>query len=673
MVYGLWTHRRQFDLVAMIAEVVFNLPLERAFDYLVPEAWPAILTPGMRVLAPFGERRLIGYCIGLRSTSRVARLKTLLRLLDEKPVLTPGSFRLARWLSEYYCCSLGEACACIVPTTLRIGGGASDEAPSRHSSESLPELTPQQQKAFAPLEAAVRASFHQVFLLHGVTGSGKTELYLRAIEQVLRQGRSAICLVPEIALTPQAIDRFRQRFGSEVALWHSRLTSRQRSREWQRLASGHSRIVVGTRSAVFAPVTRLGAIILDEEHDPSYKQDETPRYHARDVAIARARFAKAIVILGSATPSVESSYHARAGHLRLLELTERVKGKPLPQVEIIDMREELLSHHRLAPLSGRLHQALRRIVDLKEQAILLLNRRGFARVCQCPSCGVVVRCAHCAVPLVYHASRKLLVCHYCNLRQEPPETCTSCRRGYLRFRGSGTERIESELTRLFPATSVGRMDADTTKPKDAPRQLYESIKTQAVDLLVGTQLVAKGLDIPTVSLVGVVSADTALNLPDFRAGERTFDLLTQVAGRAGRGDRPGQVLIQTYCPDHYAIQAASRHDYQAFYRAEIRMRKRQTLPPFVHLVELTIQGRKRERVEAAAQSLAKILQATMGRSRITLLGPAPHRIARLRRTFRWRLVLKAKSAARINRLVRRVLDEGRRVQGLPVVVDVDPL
>lgn len=658
----------------MIAQVVFNLPVDRAFDYLVPEAWRTTLQPGMRVEAPFGPRRLIGTVVRLRASSPIRQLKTLARVLDPSPALTPERLRLAEWLAGYYCCSLGQACASLLPAALRLRPVVEDPAaPAEEVAEEMPELTEEQRRAFGRLSAALEARRHRTFLLHGVTGSGKTELYLRAIALAREQGRSAVVLVPEIALTPQAIDRFRERFGSEVMLWHSRLTARQRAVAWQALAGGRRHLVIGTRSAVFAPVPRLGVVILDEEHDPSYKQDQAPRYHAREVAIARARQAAAVVILGSATPSVESYYQARRGRFELLELTRRVEGRKLPDVEVIDMRQEFAHRHRVGPFSQRLAAALRRVVDLREQAILLLNRRGFARVAQCPTCGNVVRCPQCAVPLIYHAGAQQMVCHYCNVRQAVPEMCPACRRGYLRLRGAGTERIESELHRLFPASGIARMDTDTTRPRDSHRRLYDAIKTQQIDLLVGTQMVAKGLDIPQVTLVGVVSADTALNLPDFRAGERTFDLLTQVAGRAGRGARPGQVLIQTYCPTHYAIRAASRHDYEAFYQAEIRMRRRLALPPFVHLIELTVQGFRQDRVQDAAEFLARALKARREGGRITLLGPAPHRVVRLRRSYRWCVVLKGPSVPAMTRLVRQVLRKGWGVRGLPVIVDVDPL
>jgi primosomal protein N' (replication factor Y) len=544
-------------------------------------------------------------------------------------------------------------------------------------------LTTRQQDALAAVRQALdRARFARL-LLHGVTGSGKTEVYLRAIEHALGLGRSAICLVPEIALTPQTIDRFVVRFGDQVAVWHSRVSARQRAQEWARLSSGDWRIVVGARSAVFAPVRRLGLVILDEEHEPTYKQEDVPRYHARETACARARLTGAAVVLGSATPSIESYYAAGRRGGRLLALPERIRGRGLPAVEVVDMRRQRGRPRGGSPLSGRLVQALEEAAGRGEQAMLLLNRRGFARVSQCRACGFTERCPRCSVPLVYHTSParssaanggagRQMVCHYCNFSKPPQETCPECRKDSLRLRGAGTERVESELHRLFPAAAIGRMDLDTTRHRQGHRALYEAVKAGRITLLVGTQMIAKGFDFPRVTLVGVVSADTALNLPDFRAGERTFDLLTQVAGRAGRGERPGRVILQTYCPSHYAIQAATTHDYQAFYAAELAMRRGLRLPPFAHLIELIVLGSSRERAGAAAERLAARLRRASG-GRFALLGPAPHRIPRLRRTHRMALLLSARSVEAATSVLRTVLQEGRKFEGLPVLVDVDPL
>ena len=664
-----------------IAEVAFNIPLERTFHYLIPPTLQGTLQPGMRVAAPFGPRERIGFVLQVLPKSPVKELKTVRRLIDPVPVIADERWELARWVSTYYYCSLGEALAVMVPGGLRLRSIPVSGTEPIASIGSVPDtgtvktppLTTHQQRAFKVIEGAMESAAFQRILLHGITASGKTELYLRAIDRALGRGRSAICLISEIALTPQTIDRFRERFGQRVAVWHSRLTARQRAGEWAKLAAGERRIVVGPRSAVFAPMKRLGLVIIDEEHEQTYKQEDTPRYHAREVACARARLAGATVVLGSATPSVESYYAAVQGQARLVTLPERIRGRQLPNVEVIDMREELASRHRTAPLSGRLQRALQQTVERGEQAMLLLNRRGFARVSQCQSCGMVERCVRCSVPLVYHAGRRELVCHYCNFHRAPEEICPQCHKDYLRFRGTGTERVESELHRLFPVASIARMDRDTTKARDSHRELYEAIKSRQVSLLVGTQMIAKGFDFPQVTLVGVVSADTALNLPDFRAGERTFDLLTQMAGRAGRGDQPGQVLLQTFCPSHYAIQAAKTHDYLRFYRDEITMRRSLSLPPFVHLIELTLLGPSLERVNDAAQQLAAQLRRMIKRRRLTLLGPAPHRIPRLRRTYRVCLVLKGRTIEAVMPVLHAVLQPGRKFRGLPVLVNVDPL
>ena len=686
----------------MIAEVAFNLPLERTFHYLIPAALQGLLQPGMRVVAPFGPRERIGFVTRFVAESPIRQLKEIRRLVDPVPVVTDERWALAAWICAYYCCSLGEALFLMVPSALRLPRRPLREefveAPA-HTGALPPELSTDQRRALETmlrvLDASTEISLREIsqtgqhtfkiprpwagnfkseqVLLHGVTASGKTELYLRAIDRLLAQGRGAIYLVPEIAITPQMIDWFRGRFGSRVTLWHSRLTARERSAAWSRLASGACRVVVGARSAVFAPVQRLGLIVLDEEHESTYKQQESPRYHAREVAIARARLTGAAVVLGSATPSIESYYAATQRGHHLVRLPERVEGRPLPKVEIIDMRQELGRRHRAGPLSARLQRELQRTIEQGEQAMLLLNRRGFARTVQCKACGEVTRCERCSVPLVYHASRQALVCHYCNASEAPADVCDRCRKGYLRFRGSGTERVESELHRLFPASSIARLDRDVSQRRDMARQLYEAFKTHGTGILVGTQMIAKGFDFPQVTLVGIVSADTALNLPDFRAGERTFDLLTQMAGRAGRGQRPGRVVIQTYCPDHYAIQAAKGHDYHQFYEEELRMRRRLNLPPFSRLIELTVTGSSRQRVEEAASRLAVALRRVSRRARMALLGPAPHRIPRLRRRYRSVILMRGRTVEPMVGVVRDVLQPGRKFQGLPVTVDVDPL
>ena len=428
--------------------------------------------------------------------------------------------------------------------------------------------------------------------------------------------------------------------------------------------------MLGARSAITAPLRDLGLIIIDEEHDHAYKQQDAPRVHARDIAILRAHVTHATVVLGSATPSLESYYAATRGQATLVRLPERVAGRVLPRITVIDMRGARRDGPR-GNLSMPLQQALRHAVEHHEQAMLLLNRRGFARVGQCQTCGVVVRCPRCDVPLVYHAASRTLRCHYCQFHMDAPELCSQCKKGSVRFRGAGTERIESDLHRLFPAAAIARMDRDTTTSRDSHRELYEAVTSHTVELLVGTQMIAKGLDFPQVTVVGIVSADTALNLPDFRAGERTFALLTQMAGRA-RGERPGRVVIQTYYPHHSAIVAAATHDARQFYNDELAMRRRLRLPPYSHLVELLIYGNTQARTTQAAEALATALRHAAARARITVLGPAPARLARLRRTYRMSLLLKGPRVEPIVELIRATLQPGRRFHGLPVLIDVDP-
>lgn len=659
----------------MIADVVFNLPLERSFHYAIPSALEPAVQRGVRVVVPFGPRERVGMVTGQVGASRIRELKPLRRVLDPQPLMAQEGWALAEWLAAYYGCSLGEALFAMVPSALRLKPAPSVPMPALPAPDRAPEtltLTPAQQQALTRLSEALQAQRFDWFLLHGVTGSGKTEIYLRLIAQALRQGRGAICLIPEIALTPQTVERFQARFGEAVAVWHSRLTARQRAAAWQRLFSGEARIVVGPRSAVFAPVPRLGLLILDEEHDAAYKQTESPRYHARDVALERARLQHALVVLGSATPSVESYYAATRGRARVLRLPERVAGRPLPQVDVVDLRTQWSARRRFGPFSRPLEIALQQTVERAEQAMLLLNRRGFARTVQCPVCGVAVKCPHCAVPLIYHAAKAQLICHHCGYHAPLPEVCPACAKGYYRLRGAGTERVESELHRVFPQAAIARMDLDAMRGRGAHEQLYEAMKQRHIGLLVGTQMLAKGHDFPEVTLVGVVSADTSLNLPDFRAGERTFALLTQMAGRAGRGARGGRVILQTYCPEHYAIQAAKSHDYGQFYAAELAMRRRVQLPPFVHLVELTVLGPKAQRVEAAAAALKAALQQSKLKQRLVLLGPAPHRIPKLRGRYRMQLLLKGRHVLPMVSLVRGVLSQSRTFAGLPVLVDVDP-
>jgi primosomal protein N' (replication factor Y) len=542
--------------------------------------------------------------------------------------------------------------------------------------DTVPELTPAQSRAWHAIEEALRERDPTPFLLYGVTGSGKTELYLRAAAWCLRHGRSALVLVPEIALSSQVADRFAARFGDRVAVLHSGLSDGERYAAWQGIAQGRYPVVVGPRSALFAPAPDLGLIVLDEEHDPAYKQDSAPRYHARAVAEHLAQTTGAVLILGSATPAVETFWRARQGEIRLLELPERVgpgllardgwresTALELPTVDVVDMRLEL---HRgnTSLISAPLQELLNAILRRGEQAILLLNRRGLATVVLCRSCGTTLQCPLCDIPLVYHQDRERLVCHRCDYRESPRRACPACS-GPLDYFGAGTQRVEAEVRRVFPAARVLRWDQDAVRRAGGPDGLLRQVERGDVDIVVGTQMVAKGFDLSRVTAIGVINADTGLHLPDFRSGERTFSLLTQVAGRAGRRGPGSRVIVQSYTPEHYAIQAASRHDYETFFAEEIDFRRHHRYPPFVRLARFLFRDRKDDVCAQAADEMARKL-ARHARDRgvpMDLLGPAPAFASRVRGEYQWQIVL-------------RTPDLEALLDGLPIapgwVIDIDP-
>ena len=539
-------------------------------------------------------------------------------------------------------------------------------------------LNGEQQAALNAILDAMHSRAYKTFLLRGITGSGKTEVYLQAIETVLSLGRSAIMLVPEISLTPQTVGRFYARFKQNIAILHSGLSDGERYDAWRLARQGKVRIVVGARSAVFAPLPDVGIIVVDEEHDNSYKQNETPRYHARDVAIMRARTAQAVCLLGSATPSVESYYNSETRKSTRLELLNRATSGQLPQVRLIDMRKEHLQTPGQIILSTPLEKAVQERVEANEQVILLLNRRGFAPVVLCPMCGWVAECEDCQVSLTFHSSGSALRCHYCGNSQPKPVVCGQCGFNPLIYLGLGTQKAEDYLMRAFPKARVERMDADTTSGKGGHALILGRFARHEIDILIGTQMLAKGHDYPGVTLVGVINADNGLTLPDFRAAEQAFQLLTQVAGRAGRGDRPGEVYIQTYRPNHYSIQAASRHDYTAFYEREIQHRQDAGYPPYRRMVNFSIEGEDPQLTERESMRLRRLACEQVDRlgfRGVALLGPAPATIRRVKKKYRWNFALMSRSASRINQLARTLriaFLENCPNREIQIKVDLDP-
>jgi primosomal protein N' (replication factor Y) len=534
-------------------------------------------------------------------------------------------------------------------------------------------LNPHQQKAFDEVRAAIESREFRSFLLQGVTGSGKTEVYLNAIDAALAMGRGALLLVPEIALTPAVAGQFFHRFGDRVAILHSAFGDAERAEQWRRIRSGAAGVVVGTRSGVFAPVENLGLIVVDEEHDQSYKQEETPRYNGRDVAIVRAQAAGACVVLGSATPSLESRYNAERQKYKLLVLPERIERRPMPTVEIVDMRAEFLETRKQAVFSRRLIEEIRARLEDGEQTMLLLNRRGFSSFVACRSCGERIQCANCAVTLTFHRRDQRLLCHYCNYAERVPSHCPKCHSEHIYFLGIGSERVEEELHREFPAARVARMDRDTVTGKRAYETILAGFREGNHDILVGTQMIAKGHDIPNVTLVGVISADVGLGMPDFRAAERTFQLLTQVAGRAGRGDLPGEVLIQTINPDHYAVRFASAQNYDQFYEKELHFRRLMRYPPFSALANVLVRSREREDALRLAGELGMLL--TPPPENLKVLGPAEAPVPRLKNEYRYQLLLKAASRKALKEALATLRNYAleRKWPAAALVIDVDPL
>ncbi|WP_174613216.1 primosomal protein N' [Virgibacillus ihumii] len=796
-----------------IAKVIVDVPassINQTFDYLIPEKYAGILEPGMRVIVPFGPRKIMGFVVGETSESAFDSLKEIDEVLDLTPVLTRELLDLGMWLAEetlslyitafqvmlpqvlkarykkelerltdeslslelesffagrdfvpyeeledtnlsYYQVQkaiqdgdiivnylvksrvtkkqitmikpnrashlLEEACQELpgnakkqqqllqyfienphdveqnvlirkLKTTRTVIKALLDKqllAASKQEIYRNPyddstfekteelELTQEQRQAITPIWDSIRHNQHDVFLIHGVTGSGKTEIYLQAIQDVIKQGKEAIVLVPEISLTPQMVKRFKGRFGSNVAVMHSALSSGEKYDEWRRIHRKEVQVVVGARSAIFAPFENIGIIIIDEEHENSYKQEDTPRYHARDVAIRRGEIHKCPVVLGSATPTLESYARAHKGVYKLATLSKRTNEKDMPDVEIVDMRNELHEGNR-SMFSRTLKEKMEQRIAKGEQIVLLLNRRGYSTFVMCRDCGHVKECPHCDIALTYHKNSNRLKCHYCSYEEPMPVFCPSCNSDLIRFFGTGTQRIEESLVQLIPEARVIRMDVDTTRKKGAHEKLLNQFANKEADILLGTQMIAKGLDFANVTLAGVLTADSMLHLPDFRSSEKTFQLLTQVSGRAGRHDLPGEVIIQTYTPEHYSIQLASHYDFVRFYRNEMHTRKTFQYPPYVFLTLITVSHQNHVTVVQTAQRIAQLLQQQVEDGTV-ILGPTPSPIARMKDRYRYQCMIKYKSEPNLRGTIKKIIrqfDEDMRKNDLQIHVDMQP-
>ncbi|MDC2830210.1 primosomal protein N' [Limosilactobacillus mucosae] len=532
------------------------------------------------------------------------------------------------------------------------------------------KLNSDQKQAVAKIDQAIEQKQNQTFLLQGVTGSGKTEVYLQTMAKAIKMGKTALLLVPEISLTPQMVNRVRRRFGQRVAVLHSSLSDGERYDEWRRIERGEAQVVVGARSAVFAPLENLGLIIMDEEHETSYKQDETPRYHARDVASWRAKYHHAPLILGSATPSLESRARALAGVYQLLKMPTRVNQRPLPPVEVVDMRPEMQRNGE-TNFSDRLLGLLTDRLQKGEQSILMLNRRGFSSFIMCRDCGFVLKCPNCDISLTLHMDSHTMKCHYCGHEEPIPSVCPQCHGRHIRYYGTGTEKVAAELQKLLPNARVIRMDVDTTRHKGMHAKLLKEFGAHQADILLGTQMIAKGLDFPNVTLVGVLNADTGLDLPDFRASERTFDLLSQVSGRAGRADKPGHVVIQTFNPDNYAIRYAQLHDYEDFFKAEMNIRYQAGYPPYYYTVRIMASNEDEDAAAKAIYAIKDQLNAGLGKDTV-VLGPTPRPIARMKRRYYYQIIVKYKHDEKLHELLLDVMKQTQAKSRQDTLVSIDP-
>ena len=717
----------------MIVGVLVELSsknIDKVFDYSVPSSFISDIKVGIRVQVPFGRQILEGFVLEIKNNSTLDNLKDILAIVDKDVILNSELLKLGLWMREKTLSTLISCYQVMLPKALKAKQGTSinkrfDTYYKLNDNTSLVDLNDKQLQivnlckeeglvlrsrlvdiSLSSLNTLLRKNIlveekrehyrlnyqakvlqkkeltadqkyvvsqvdfnSGVYLLHGVTGSGKTEVYMELIEKALNDGKGSIVLVPEISLTPQMVERFQKRFGDNIAALHSALSDGEKYDEWRRIARGEANIVIGARSAIFAPIDNIGIIIIDEEHSDSYKQDDSnPRYSAKDVAIMRGKVHNCPVIMGSATPSLESFARASKEVYKLLRLPNRVNGKSLPDVNIIDMNMEI--KHSKGHFSLPLLKAIEEKINNNEQVILLLNRRGYSSFVTCKSCGYTFKCPNCDISLTYHKSSNTLRCHYCGYGTKVYDTCPECKEKSLNDLGVGTEKVEEELNKIFPEARVLRMDFDTTSYKGAHQRMITDFKDHKYDILLGTQIVAKGLDFDNVTLVGVINADTSLNIPDFRSSENTFSLLAQVAGRSGRSTKSGSVIIQTFNPNHYAIEFTKKHDYIAFYNREMAIRRELKYPPFYYICYIRISGKDKDFLTNESLKIKRALDRNVGSA--IILGPSPNNIFKLNNVYRYGIIIKYKTDESLYVALNKIVDHYKSNQKIKIDIDFNP-
>jgi len=668
------------------AQIALPIPMSEPYDYEVPPEWLEKIQIGMRVQVPFRTKSAIGIVVNIAKGPRFQGIRPINKVLDPKPVVRSFDLELARWISEFYFCSWGEALDQVLPHFLLSKEITLDNLSERYGFNRVltpvdeavkaylrHKLTDEQENAFNRILEKMNSDTSQPALLHGITGSGKTEIYLRLIEENLEKNKTSICLFPEIALSEQIKHNFIDRFGRKLEIFHSRLTALEQLKAWLRVKSGEVKIVLGPRSALFAPLENLGLIIMDEEQEFTYKQDQVPRYHAREAAKKLAELTGALFLMGTATPTLESRWSCDQNHIERIVLTKRVVDRKLPLIEIVDLAEEFKRKKRPIIFSDRLKEEIAKNLELKQGVLIFLNRRGFSTFVHCLKCGTILLCRHCQVSLTFHLESGKLLCHYCNFQCAPILNCPECNAPNLKYGGLGTEKTESELARAFPKAKIARVDSDVARKRGRVDQILSEFKAQKIDIIVGTQMIAKGFDFPQVTLVGVILADISLSLPDFRSSEKTFQLLTQVSGRSGRGEIPGRVIVQSYLANHHVLKAAQTQDYELFYKSERDKRKELMYPPYTHLINIVFRSKSEKNLYDFSKKLKTAIETARTDEAISIMGPSPLPLFKLKGFFRWHLMLKGITVEAMNQNIRRALISIKKPSSIQLLVDVDPV